>query len=250
MTKVIDIYNYIDSFAPFNTSMEFDNTGILIGDKESEVTRVLVALDVTDKVVDEAVSKGVQLIISHHPIIFHGMKSIPADSLQYKLIKYGISVISAHTNLDLSQTMGVNTVFAESLELRDPYFVNEKDPIVVGKLKEEMTADEFIEFVSKKLNNQNLRANNKSINKTISTVAVGGGACGEYVGMVSELKVDAFVTGELKHHEFLYADEHKLLSVDAGHFYTENTVVSPLAKYLSKAFPGVNFIESTTNSVY
>lgn len=250
MTKVIDIYEFIDSFAPFSSSMEFDNTGILIGDKESEVTKVLVSLDVTDKVVDEAIAKDVQLIISHHPIIFHGMKSILADSLQYKLIKNGISVISAHTNLDLSKTMGVNTVFSECLELSESYFVNEKDPIVVGKLKEEMTADEFVKFVGNKLNNKNLRANNKNIDKTISTVAVGGGACGEYVGMVSDLKVDAFVTGELKHHEFLYADEHGLLSIDAGHFYTENIVVSPLAKYLSKAFPKVSFIESETKSVY
>lgn len=99
MTKIVDIYNYIDSFAPFDTAMDFDNVGILVGDKNAEPTRAIVTLDVTDEVVAEAKEKSAQLIISHHPVIFNPLKRLSADSVVYKLAQSGISVISAHTTL-------------------------------------------------------------------------------------------------------------------------------------------------------
>ena len=102
MTKIVDIYNYIDSFAPFDTAMDFDNVGILVGDKNAEPTRTIVTLDVTDEVVAEAKEKSAQLIISHHPVIFNPLKRLPTDSVVYKLAQSGTAVISAHTNLDLS----------------------------------------------------------------------------------------------------------------------------------------------------
>ena len=250
MATVKDIYNYIDSFAPFEKSMEFDNTGILIGDENCEVKTVLVALDITGKVIDEALALNAQLIVTHHPVIFGGMKSVTADTMQYKLIKSGISVISAHTNLDLASPFGVNTVFAEALELDDYYFQNDKDPIVIGKLKNEMTSDSFADFVKAKLNCTHTRTNAKTMSKKVKTVAVGGGTCGEYVGLVASLGIDAFVTGEMKHHEFLYADEHNLLAFDVGHFYSENIVVKPLAKKLSDYFTDVEFVASKLDGSY
>ena len=117
MTKIVDIYNYIDSFAPFDIAMDFDNVGILVGDKNAEPTRAIVTLDVTDEVIDEAKEKSAQLIVSHHPVIFNPLKRLSADSVVYKLAQSGISVISAHTNLDLSSD-GTNTAVFNALNFK------------------------------------------------------------------------------------------------------------------------------------
>ncbi|MCR5636128.1 MAG: Nif3-like dinuclear metal center hexameric protein [Clostridiales bacterium] len=244
MTTILDIYNYIDGFAPFDTSMEFDNTGILIGDGKKEVKNVLLALDITGEVIEEAKESGAELIITHHPAIFNGIKSISENDLVYRLIKANIAVISAHTNLDLSQTFGVNTVLAEKLGLENPRFINEELPLVAGELKKPLYASEFESSVSHDLNNKRVRSNAVKINKIIKTVAVGGGACGEYGGIVADMNIDAFVTGELKHHEFLYLTEKNVLAIDAGHFYTENPVIEPLKERLSEKFGDVGFFVS------
>ncbi len=115
---IMDIYRQIDKFAPFRFQEKWDNSGILIGDENSYVTKALLALDVTPAVIDEAEKFGAELIITHHPIIFDGIKSIKQDSLHYRLINSGIGVISAHTNLDVAER-GVNTALAEMLSLKN-----------------------------------------------------------------------------------------------------------------------------------
>ena len=150
MTKIVDIYNYIDSFAPFDIAMDFDNVGILVGDKNAEPTRAIVTLDVTDEVIDEAKEKSAQLIVSHHPVIFNPLKRLSADSVVYKLAQSGISVISAHTNLDLSSD-GTNTAMFNALELQDMEQL-EIDGGLIGSLKIPMSANEFANFIKVKFN--------------------------------------------------------------------------------------------------
>ncbi len=244
MTTILDMYNYIDGFAPFDTSMEFDNTGILIGDGKKEVKNVLLALDITGEVIEEAEDLGVELIITHHPAIFNGLKSISENDLVYRLIRADIAAISAHTNLDLSQTFGVNTVLAEKLGLKNARFISGELPVVAGELKKPIFASEFESRVSHALDNKKVRSNAVKIDKMIKTVAVGGGACGEYGGIVADMNIDAFVTGELKHHEFLYLTEKNVLAIDAGHFYTENPVIEPLKQRLCEKFKDVGFYAS------
>jgi len=113
-----DYRNALDTFAPFALAQSWDNVGLLIGSPEREVTRALVALDATGAVIDEALSEGAQLVITHHPIIFTGLKSIPAHSPVHRAIKGDIAVICTHTNLDIA-TGGVNDILAEMLGLRD-----------------------------------------------------------------------------------------------------------------------------------
>ena len=115
---VNDIYSFLNEFAPFDTACDFDNAGLLIGAKDAEVDKCIIALDCTEAVVDEAIQKGAQLIITHHPVIFSGLKSVLADSLVYRLIENNISVISAHTNLDIADG-GVNDCLAKALGLKD-----------------------------------------------------------------------------------------------------------------------------------
>ena len=118
MNSISNIYDYIDSFAPFQSAMSFDNAGLLVGDSKAEVKTAVLSLDITPAVVREAVKLGAQLIVSHHPVIFDPLKSISTDSAPYLLAQHGIAAICAHTNLDMA-VGGVNSCLAECLELQN-----------------------------------------------------------------------------------------------------------------------------------
>lgn len=240
MATVQGIYNFIDSFAPFHTAMDFDNAGILAGDGNVHVTTAVAALDITPAVIEEAVKSGAQLIISHHPIIFQPLRSLPSDCPAALLIKNGLSALCAHTNLDLSPK-GVNICLAQALSLRDVRLV-ENECIAVGTLMKEQNARDFALYVKKALSCKGVRF--IGLNKTIKTVAVSSGAGGDSLYRCKELQADALVTGEIKHHQLLDAYRMNVAVVDAGHFCTENIVIKPLVQMLQKEFPSVRFIES------
>ena len=119
MTVVKDIYDFIDKIAPFDTKMDFDNVGILIGDKNALVKKCIVTLDISSKVIDEAIQKDANLIVSHHPIIFNPLKNLMCDSLPYLLVANNINVICAHTNLDIADKVGVNICLGNILKLKN-----------------------------------------------------------------------------------------------------------------------------------
>ena len=127
MSNVNDVLYFLDVLAPFDTSMGFDNTGILVGGKNKKVSKILLTLDVTREAVEKAISIGAELIVSHHPVIFNPMKRISDESIQYMLIRNDISVISAHTNLDKAEG-GVNDALALKLGLSDIQSVESEDP--------------------------------------------------------------------------------------------------------------------------
>ena len=118
--KIADILNFFEEFAPVATAMDFDNCGLLVGDKNTEVHKVLLALDITADVVAEAESLACDLIISHHPIIFSPLKKLSASSVVYQLSAKGISAVCMHTNLDLSQEFGVNICLARAVGVENP----------------------------------------------------------------------------------------------------------------------------------
>lgn len=118
MTYIRQIYNFLDSIAPFNTAMDFDNCGLLVGDFDIKVDKVLLSLDISLDVIEEARSLGANLIISHHPVIFKPLKKLCSNSVPYILAKYGISAICAHTNLDMAPE-GVSVCLAKSLLLKN-----------------------------------------------------------------------------------------------------------------------------------
>lgn len=248
MIKVLDIFNFIDSFAPFDTAMDFDNVGVLVGSMDAEVKKCLVALDVTEEVINEAKNNGVNLIISHHPVIFNAIKRLDLDMIPSKLIKNEISVLCAHTNLDVA-SIGVNTCLAERLSLQNlqplSSYLSKFGVLpmgLVGELENACECNEFAEIVKTSLNCQGIRYTD--INKRIKKVAICSGAGGDLIDDAIRQKVDAFVTGEIKHHEILTAVKNKVCVYDAGHFKTEDIVVLPLVKKLSKEFTEVEFIKS------
>ncbi len=241
MKTVKQIYDFLDLIAPFASAMEFDNCGILVGDPNCRVDKVLLSLDITPEVCEEAKKLDVNLIISHHPVIFKPLKSIEFNKAVHKLIKYNLSAICAHTNLDVAKN-GVNFYLAETLELTSltPLSYFETYPLgFIGNLKSEMTSEEFALFVKNKLYCEGVRytQNSRKINK----VAVCSGSGGNLINKVVENHADAFVTGEIKHSQLLEANQFDITVVDAGHFKTENLILSPLSKTLKEKFFDVKF---------
>ena len=227
------VFEILNQIAPFDTQMGFDNAGVLIGSKKKEVRKIGVVLDVTDEAIDYATEQGIDLIVSHHPVIFSGLKSIDGDSTVYRLIKENIGVISAHTNLDAAAN-GVNQILAQTLELIDIQplgLPGEPTPPMgrMGILKQPMTCQAFAELVNQKLNTHVKFVNT---GRMISKVAVCGGAGEDFIVPALQAGADALVTADVKHHNFLLAKSLGLSLMDAGHFETEQVVVPALCKQL------------------
>ena len=240
----LEIYNFIDKIAPFSTQMSFDNSGFLIGDKNEVVNKVLLSLDITLDVINECKKINANLIISHHPVIFHPLKNIYNNSIPYLLIKNNISSICAHTNLDL-YSKGVNYCLFNSLCLNDMStlsFYNDLPLGFYGTLSNEMSAFDFAKFVKKQLKCENIRFTD--VNNKIKKVAVSSGSGGSLVRNAIENNCDAFVTGEIKHSDILFSNENNLSIFDVGHFRSENVIVPYLKDILQKEFNMVEFVES------
>ena len=241
--KIIDIYKAIDEKAPFDTALDFDNVGILVGDKNAEVHKVLLALDITLPVVREAATLGADLIVSHHPIIFNPLKKLTAGTAVYALASGGIGAVCCHTNVDFSMEIGTNRALADALEFEN--FTHEGDCLFSGTLRNEMTASEFASFVSEKLKSPYITYTDSD--KIIRKVGFCSGAGGEFVYAAADC-CDAYLTGEARHHELLFAKEQNLPMFVAGHYATERIFAPFMQKYLSEKFPEVEFIISTADT--
>ncbi len=240
---VNNIYNALNNMFPFNLALEFDNTGLIIGDRNSTVKKAVVALDCTTKVLDFAIDNGAELIITHHPVIFTPLKSITDNTLVYKIIKSGVSVISAHTNLDTAEG-GVNDCLAKCLGLENisPVICPDGFTFRKGVLPAAMQPEEFAKFAAKKLGTG---ARFVCGNRAIKTVAVCSGSGSDMFGIAAEQSVDAFVSSEIKHNVFISSFDADITSIDCGHFATENVVITPLCNKLTAALPEVQFIPYT-----
>lgn len=244
MTRVKEIYDFLDEIAPFKTAMDFDNCGLLVGDFELEVKKVLLSLDITNEVCDEARKLGANLIISHHPIIFRPMKNLSFKNPVAKLAKYEINAICAHTNLDLAES-GVNYCLAQTLGLSNLSALSyEKECSLglTGYLPEAISPENFAKLAKEKLLCKGIRYTKAS--KNIKKVALCSGSGGNLVENAYEKGADAFLTGEIKHSDILKANQLGISIFDAGHFRTENVVIKPLKNILENRFLGLKFFVS------
>ena len=244
MPTVHEIESALLGLAPRELAMDWDNVGLLLGDPAAEVTHVLLSLDVTDAAAAEAKEKGCQLIVSHHPLMnvrWHQreMQTLRPDTrlgrLLTTLVKNDIAVISQHTNLDAAPG-GVNDALAVSLRLEDPGPLpgDESGICRVGTLKETMAPADFAAFVGRALSAGNVRWCG---GRPVRRVAVGGGACGDFIPRVLAAGCDTFVTADLSYHTFLDAEGKGINLIDAGHFPTEDPVCGRLITYLTARFP-------------
>ena len=239
MIKVKDIYNFIDSIAPYNTQAEFDNSGFTVGDMNAEVKTVLVSLDLTSEVLNEAEQIGAQLIVTHHPAIFDPLKSLESDSAVYKAAAKNISVISAHTNLDIAEN-GVNFALLNAIGIKN-FTTSDNDPFLKFADMGKISSDELIKRISASLG-ATVRYN--GVKKSILKLAVSSGAGGSSLDEAIKQGADAFLTGEAKYHNFVEADEKGILLMAAGHFETENVFVPVLGGMLKEKFPSLDVARS------
>lgn len=245
MARICDIYDIIDSAAPFSNAMSFDNVGVLVGDKNAEVTRAVIALDITEAVIDEAASLNANLIISHHPVIFHPIKSLGVRDIPYQLARRGIAALCCHTNLDISPVCGVNAALAAKLGLRNiraEDVFGEDCVLFSGELERELLPSEFAMLVKERLGAGSVKLIDGG--RSVRKVFMCSGAGGDYANMAACRGADAYLTGEMAHHEALDAARLGLTCVVAGHYETEKPFAEFLASYLRKRIPDTAFLLS------
>ena len=251
MTTVAEILKFVETLAPRAMKMEWDNVGLLCGSKNTEVTKVLVALDPFEAVCHEAAQVGAQLIVTHHPLIFRPQKAVTDETSIGRSIMFlcreGISAINAHTNLD-QVPGGVNDVLAAKLGLQNVEILNPVDG--VGLLRcgtvEEQSTETFLATVKHSLGCDGLRYVSPS--SCVRKVAVGGGSCADEMQEAFAAGCDTFVTADVKYNQFWDAYDLGLNLIDAGHFHTENPVVAVLAEKIAAAFPEIEVKISETHT--
>lgn len=248
MTKVKDITNYLLTKYPTSLASSFDlgKVGLQFGSLNQEVKVVMLALDGSTKVIDEAIMNDVDLLITHHPFMFNSMLSMDYDNpLQEKIkqvIKNDLNVFSMHTNFDVAEG-GMNEILAERLGLKNIRFVgdtvNNESFIRTGEV-DEISLNDFLEVVKEKLKVDGLRYTG-SLNKKIHKVGILAGSGGFELYLASRLHCDAFITGEVKHNQALDAVDLNLSLIEVSHA-VERLYKEKVKAELEKEFPNVTFI--------
>ena len=256
--KVSEIREILDKWMPISTAEDFDNVGLLVGDLNSEVKNILVTLDTTLNVVDEALDKDCNLIVSYHPIIFNSLKKITTDSgyvqkSLIKAVKNNISVYAIHTSLD-NHPEGISYFLSKKIGLKKistliPKIDNKNNFKIgmgsKGELIEPMEENNFFDLIKNKLELKYLRHSVK-LNKKISKVSIVVGSGSFAIKNSLDSNVDAFITSDLKYHNFYEAD-NKAILVDIGHYESENHIKLIIKEFLNKKLPSFTILLSTEN---
>lgn len=257
MTNLNDIINFMNKFCPPHLAFDGDNVGLIAGRKDRGVSKVLLTLDVDEKVAVEAAQKKADLIISHHPLMFHSIKRLTESRAEERtlmsLIKNDISLFSAHTNLDcvcgglndfLVQKLGIkNTCVIEPVDTTDG---TEHGFGRLGTVPVGTTLGDMLEKCTCALNTPFVKYVG-DINKKIKTVAVNCGGGADEISICIEKNVDLFITGDVKYNPARDCYESGMALIDAGHYETEHIVCELFYNILSGEFPNVEFEISKEN---
>ena len=243
MVKCQVVMDALERIAPRHLAEDWDNPGLLVGSPQREVSRILTALDVSDSVVRQAIREGAEMIVAHHPLLFHPIKSIRTDEpLGHRLqllLQHDIAVAAAHTNLDIVRG-GVNDVLADAIGLSKlSSFVitaQAEDGRTeslgrIGSLPHPTTIREFAGQVKKALPTEHVRFVDAG-GRPVRKVALCSGAGAEFIEKAAAMGADAYVTGDVRYHDAQHAAELGMHVIDAGHFGTEFPVVEVLAERL------------------
>ena len=249
MYTVASAAEALDRIAPLKTQMDWDNSGLLVGDPSREITKILVYVNFSPD--SKTVALGAELVVTHHPIIFHPIKSLLAGTPPYEAASRGIAVYSAHTCYDMAAG-GVNDALADALGLQNRVPLWEEHPGqeggrtlgFAGNLPCPMSREEFSGWVEEALGQRPgfVRYLPDAGPEIIRRVAVCGGAGTDCLKDAKPLGCEAYITGDVRHHQYLEAAQMGLLLMDAGHFATENIAMPRLREQLAKALPGVEVL--------
>ena len=251
-----DILNCITEIAPLQWQESYDNAGLQVGDLNAEIHKALIALDVTEELVDEAIAKNCDLIISHHPLIFHGLKHLTPQTyierIIVKAIKHDIAIISMHTNLDNSY-LGVSRILAERLGLKNLKLLQPSANApelcgagMVGNFESPMQELDFLQLVFEQLGSPCLR-HSALTGRKIQKVALCGGSGSPFMADALQSHVDAYLTADIKYHDF-FVPEGNILLVDGGHFETEQFTKELICELIRKKFPTFAAVIADTNT--
>ncbi|MBO5408641.1 MAG: Nif3-like dinuclear metal center hexameric protein [Clostridia bacterium] len=226
-----EIIEQLEAFSPPHLAESWDNVGLMLGHPMWNIQKCYVALDITDAVIEFAIQQKCQLIVTHHPFLMSGLKSINLEDPKCRqiatLLNHNIAVYSMHTNFDSCQ-QGVNDHLCELLKLRD-YHTDEPSIFRKGFYQESITLREFISRVKDVLGVSYVNYTG-DLNRQIQSVAVVGGSGGSMVAEMADC--DVYLTGEAKYHEYQLAETINLCMVTAGHFETEAPALDTIRSLL------------------
>ena len=250
--KVKDITSVIEQFAPLSIQEGWDNSGLCIGSPEAPVTSVLLGLDCTPELVDEAIACGADMIVTHHPLIFSGLKKISPDNAVgeavIKAIKAGISIYAAHTNAD-KVIAGVSGAMAARLGLKNVQILDEDGDGtglgVVGDLPEPISAEEAVALVKDRFSLKAMRTS-RPLERKISRVAMCGGSGGSLISAAARSGAQLYISGDISYHNFFTKEGFMIM--DIGHYESEIEIVDILFSLLKKNFP--TFAVRITQNIY
>ena len=270
--KIKEIIDALEIFAPLPLQDGFDNAGMQVGLTDVKATGALLCLDVTEDVVEEAINQGINLIISHHPLMFKGYKSITGKDYTERCImnaiKNEITIYSMHTNLDNAPN-GVNYKIAEKIGLKNVKVLDPKEYMqqessnnteennkpsewlmagsgAIGELEEPMTETEFLKHVKKTFEAGCVK-HTKLTGRLISKVAICGGAGAFLMEKAVKEHADAFVTGEIKYHDYFYYED-KILATEIGHYESEQYTKDIIQDFLNRKFPSLRTEQTKINT--
>ena len=254
--KIKEVLSALERFAPLPLQESWDNAGLQIGLTEAEVSGALLCLDVTEDVIDEARSKGCNLVVSHHPLLFRGLKQL-SDATQvqrtvWKAVREGVAVVSMHTNLD-NAPGGVNFRIAEHLGLQNVQFFASKSVDgmecgsgVVGELPQPMAARDFVEHVKQRMQASSAMCN-ELLQRPVKKVAICGGAGVFLLDEALRCGADAFITGEMHYHQYFgYGQQVQICVI--GHYESEHFTAELLRDIIAEACPDVRTEVAETNT--
>lgn len=243
MITVTDILNFLKSEYPLETACDFDNVGLLVGDGESVVSKAVVCLDCDINAVKYAKSVNAELIVTHHPVIFGGIKNVLSVSVVYELVKSGISVISMHTNLDIA-IGGVTERLCEAIGLKNVENFVAHDGFLIRSADCNISnADKLAEHIKTILGTSVRYADS---GRVLNRVLVCSGSGGDFLQDVVDNNYDALIAADIKHNVFIDALNCGVTVFDAGHYQSENVIVEPICRLLQTNFKNIEF--STFNN--
>ena len=263
--KLQEIVSFLEEIAPLRFQEDYDNSGLIYGHADLNITGAMVSLDCTEAVIQEAVENGFNLVISHHPIVFKGIKKFNTKNYVERAIvtaiKHDVAIYAIHTNLDKVLQNGVNQKIANTLDLQQ---INLLDPHpspslaheyligsgAVGNLRTAMDSKEFLDYLKLKMNLNTIR-HTKILPKKIQKVAVCGGAGSFLLDAAKKINSDVFISADFKYHEFFDAND-EILVVDIGHYESEYFTIELLIELLSNKFPkfAARYTKVITNPVF
>ena len=253
--KCHEIISTMETLAPPKLAESWDNVGLMLGSQNSDINKILFALDCSEAVINEAIEIGANMIITHHPFIFKPIKTLdfeaPIGKRIKKAIVNNINIYSAHTNLDIAED-GTNSTLSNLLELNNVtgLFQTGETSFLgkIGYLKQEMTLNELANFVKEKLNlNHLVISGNKSTKIKKVGLCTGKGTDADFMQIAKNNDCQCYITGDLGYHDAQYAQDIGLCVIDGTHYFTEVIIVPVLCEYIKNKIPNVECVCSKIN---